>query len=63
MDEIKLASSKELSEMRKLLNGLKQDKTVYLEFQVVHAEIIRAKYLALIEQGFTEEQALELCDK
>ena len=32
-----------------------------IEAQRMMASITRSKYLALIEQGFTEKEALELC--
>lgn len=32
-----------------------------IEFQIVMAKIHKAKYDALIAEGFTEAQALELC--
>lgn len=32
-----------------------------IEAQTVMASITRSKYLALVEQGFTEKEALELC--
>jgi len=31
-------------------------------FQGIRAKLIRAKYLALVESGFTSEQALQLCN-
>lgn len=40
---------------------LRENLTVILEAQKIVAEITRAKFNALVGQGFTSEQALELC--
>ncbi len=37
-----------------------QNKKTYLEYVKVTAEITKVKYDALVEQGFSKEQALEL---
>ena len=34
-----------------------------IKYQEASAQIARAKYLALVKSGFTEQQALELCNK
>ena len=61
MDNIKLISDKEMSEMRKLLTELKQDLPVHLESQEILAQVLKAKFDALLKEGFSVEQALELC--
>jgi len=33
-----------------------------IRYQSIRAKLIRAKYLALVESGFTSEQALQLCN-
>ncbi|MEQ9130773.1 MAG: hypothetical protein RLO11_00100 [Salinisphaeraceae bacterium] len=43
-----------------LIRHLKATRATQIELQGFIAEIIRAKYDALLEQGFTEAQALEL---
>lgn len=43
------------------LEALKRNLDVHIEVLAVSAKIIRAKYQALVAQGFTEAQALELC--
>lgn len=43
------------------LELLKRNIDVQLEYIAISAQFIRKKYLSLIEQGFTEAQALELC--
>jgi hypothetical protein len=40
---------------------LRENLPVILEAQKIVAEIARAKFNALVGQGFTAEQALELC--
>ena len=61
MTDIKLISDKEMSEMRKLLVELKKDLPVHLESQTILAQVLKAKFDALIGEGFSVEQALELC--
>ena len=34
---------------------------LFIEFQVVQAQITRAKYLELVKSGFTKDEALALC--
>lgn len=46
-----------LTEIRKLRDAL----PVIIAGQQALAEVTRARYLALIEQGFTPDQALTLC--
>lgn len=61
MTDLTLISNKELSDLQKALNLIKDNLECYLEFQEYQAIIIKSKYDALIEQGFTPDQALELC--
>jgi hypothetical protein len=48
-------------ELKAALETLKRDLPTFLEYQAVIAKIKRAQYDALIEAGFSPEQALELC--
>jgi len=34
---------------------------IHIDLHKLNAKIVRAKYLAFIEEGFTPEQALALC--
>lgn len=43
------------------LEELKRNIDVHLEYIELSARFARTKYLALLEQGFTEAQALEMC--
>lgn len=47
--------------MRDEVRRLKASLDYILEAQATFAQITRSKYDALIEQGFTPVQALELC--
>lgn len=42
---------------------LKRNVNVFIETQQSIAKIRRASYLAYIAEGFTKEEALELCHK
>lgn len=46
---------------RAQLEEFKRNLGVTVEFLVIDAQLKRVKYLALVAQGFTEAQALELC--
>lgn len=47
--------------MRDEIRKLQSNLDIILEAQNIVAQITRAKYVSLIEQGFTQAQALELC--
>ena len=51
----------EPDEMRIAMDSLKRNLAEFKEFQSIIAEIRMASYNAHIAQGFTPEQALELC--
>jgi hypothetical protein len=40
---------------------LRNNIAAHIELNQLHARITRAKYLALLKEGFTEQQALLLC--
>ena len=46
-----------------MLGEAKADMKYQIEMQWLIAELTKAKYDALINQGFKPEQALELCKK
>jgi hypothetical protein len=50
-----------IDKQRAALEELKRNLPTHIEFLSIHAQMIRAKYQALVAQGFTEAQALELC--
>lgn len=45
------------------VKAIRENIIAHCEFQTLNARIAYAKYKALVEQGFTEEQALKLCEK
>ena len=47
-------------ELAEALSNIKNTLSYQIECQTVLAKVYRAKYLALVKEGFTEEQALEL---
>jgi len=61
MGDITLISNKELSDLQVALNLIKENLDTYLEFQQYQAIITKNKYDEFVKQGFTPEQALELC--
>lgn len=40
-----------------------EDAPVLIQFEVAKAKITRMKFVALVGQGFSEEQALRLCQE
>ncbi|MCS3467111.1 hypothetical protein M2401_000832 [Pseudomonas sp. JUb42] len=50
-----------IDKQRAELEALKRSMPMHIEFLAIQAQMIRAKYQALVAQGFTEAQALELC--
>ncbi len=51
------------NELRAALEEMKRAEDVYLEMAGMTARIRRTHYLAYIEEGFTKEEALVLCQK
>lgn len=43
------------------IEGMKRTLPLMIEFHQLDAKVRRAKYTALIDEGFNEHQALELC--
>ena len=51
----------EKDDVRAALEMLRRNTEALIEYSQLKAKIRRQSFLAHIEQGFTEEQALELC--
>lgn len=49
------------AELSKLVRGMRDDIDLHVDLASLVAQITRAKYLALVEEGFTVDQALILC--
>ena len=58
---ITLISNKQFSEMKASVAAMKTQKELLIEYQQLVAPILKAKYDALIEQGFEKEEAINLC--
>lgn len=43
------------------VRSLRENMPAMLEYSVLHAAILRARYETLLDKGFTEAQALHLC--
>ncbi|MGH8418015.1 MAG: hypothetical protein ACRER8_12145 [Pseudomonas sp.] len=50
-----------IDKQRAALESAKRDLDTNIEFMKLLAQLTRAKYTALVAQGFTEDQALALC--
>lgn len=60
--QLKLASRREVPDATLVsLRQLQEQLPTILQAQKCVAQMTRARYLAMLEEGFTEEQALELC--
>ena len=62
MEEFKGISNKpDLAKMKEAVDNLRDMSGIMKENAKVMAGIMKAKYDALISEGFTPQQALELC--
>jgi hypothetical protein len=52
---------KELASAALALRKFKDSMPMFLELAVLQAKLARSRYVALINAGFTEDQALRLC--
>lgn len=52
---------KEVSEIEKCVRHFLRESEYWVKYQEGVAKIMRARYLELIKEGFTEEQAIKLC--
>lgn len=44
-----------------LVREMRENLPAHIEFEQLRARVIREKFSALVKNGFTETQALELC--
>ncbi|MBR7747444.1 hypothetical protein [Undibacterium baiyunense] len=58
-----MTSEKKSVQLAILVGELKENLIAHIEIEQLQARLIREKYLALVKNGFTETQALELCKR
>ena len=63
MAEITAIPAIEQDKMQANLEQFRRNLKAIIEFNGMQARVRRASFLALIEQGFTPDQALQLCAK
>lgn len=47
--------------LKESLDEIRTNLSIYIQYQAEFAKLTRAKYDALIAEGFTEQQAIQLC--
>ena len=60
-NEKQVFPGKMLTKEENAIMEINQNLPLMLEYQIYVAKLCRAKYLALIAEGFTKEEALILC--
>lgn len=62
MADFKIDAKKpDLEQMKKDLDNLRALSDIIIEHNRIQARILREKYLVLISEGFTPQEAIELC--
>lgn len=56
-----IPGAKQVDAMADALRNMKRNMEMYIEYHQLNAKLQRAKYLVLIEVGFSKEEALQLC--
>lgn len=56
-------NEKMLIELAQGVKNMRERLPALLEFHQLNARLMRAKYLAFIKEGFTDAQALYLCQQ
>lgn len=54
-------NEKDQLNLAQAVKTLRENLPASLEYAGIQAKVWRAKYLALVREGFTETQAVELC--
>lgn len=61
MNDVKPVKLDKRDPFRASLEELKRNFDVLMDYADIKAKLRRQVYLAYVQQGFTEDQALELC--
>lgn len=56
-----MKSENQQFEFAQLIVRMRENMPAYFEYEELQAKIKRKKYLSLVSEGFSEQQALELC--
>ena len=62
-DKISLLPTGDKNELAANLEQVKRNLPFMLEYSRIKAQLAKADFDAYVKQGFSEEQALELCKK
>ncbi len=54
-------NDKEHAALALSIRNLRENLPALMELKQIDAKLARVKFLALVQEGFTEQQALELC--
>lgn len=54
-------NEKQQANLAQAIKGMRENLPALMEMIVIEAMLTRKRFLALVEGGFTEAQALELC--
>ncbi len=56
-------NEKDLLQLAQGVKAMRERLPALLEFHQLNARLMRAKYQAFVKEGFTQEQALYLCQQ
>ena len=58
-----LVDNKNINQLKRQVTEMRKNLPTYLEMTEILVKITKAKYDALVKEGFTKEEALELCKR
>jgi len=56
-------NNEKMKEMKQTVDNMRANLPLFISHMALSATLHRAKYLALKEEGFNDQEALELCKK